>query len=40
MVVDRIECNLDKPGSNTYDTNFAGIHASLQGPDLMDFSMY
>jgi RHS repeat-associated protein len=27
-------------GSNTYDTHFAGIHAGLQGSNLMDFSMY
>jgi RHS repeat-associated protein len=27
-------------GSNTYDSHFAGIHASLQGPSLTDFTMY
>jgi len=26
-------------GSNTYDTHFAGIHAALQGSNLIDFTM-
>jgi len=26
-------------GSNTYDTHFAGIHAGLQGSNLIDFTM-